>query len=75
MARAQPARVGELVGDLGAIDVFVEIAVGQHLHAVAADLGDALGARHQADHEGAVRLGQGLAAGSMPGTSGRLAVL
>ena len=72
---AQPARIGDLVGDLGAVDVVVEIAVRQQLHAVAADLGDALGAGDQADHERRVRLGQSDAGGSMPGTSGRLAVL
>ena len=58
VAGAQAARVGDLVGDLRAIDVVVEVAVGHQAHAVAADLGDALGARHQADDEGRVRLGQ-----------------
>src|SRR5262249_59970682 len=52
---AQPTRVGELIGDLGAVNVFVEIAVSQHLHAVAADLGGALGARHQPDDGGGGR--------------------
>src|SRR5262252_3374608 len=56
--RAQPARVAELVGDLGAIDVLVEIAVRQHPHAIATDLGDALGACHQPHDERTVRLQQ-----------------
>src|SRR5262245_5839485 len=56
--RAQSAREAELVGNLGAVDVFVEIAVSQHPHAIATDLGDALGACHQTHDKGSVRLQQ-----------------
>ena len=42
--RAQLARVGDLGGDAVAVDVVVEVAVGQHHGAMAAHLGDAIGA-------------------------------
>ena len=45
------------------------------MHAVAADLGDALGARDQADDEGRGAAASAPPAASMPGTSGTLAVL
>src|SRR5215510_9880920 len=58
MTHAQPLGMGDLVSNLRAVHIVAEVAVGEKMHAIAADLGDALGTGNQAHNKGRMRLGQ-----------------
>src|SRR5262245_53907786 len=51
---AQPARILDLVGDLPVVDIVAQVAVAQQVHAMAPDLGNALGAGDKTHDEGRV---------------------
>src|SRR6185503_4013932 len=52
---AQPARILDLVGNLPAVHIVAQVAIAQQMHAIASNLGDAVGAGHQPNHEGRMR--------------------
>ena len=57
MSGAEATGISDLVGNLIAVDVIVEVAVGEETDAIATDFGDTLGAGDEGDNQGSMWTG------------------